>query len=227
MDGLIFRKTTGTKKTRSNRRWFEIVSPWPNAANLMGYKLEWIEPCPFGQVGDRLWGRETWFHENDSITRTFYRAETDDDGTVPYLVHGSPFGGGVGSARIEKWRPSTQMPRWASRILLEIVSVRVERLQDISRDDALAQGATSRPNCTGYSSRNEGWSLDWSRVRELSHFGNGRAFGKKVPLTEQDLSTTTPEFAFASMWLDEHGVLSWHANPYVWVVEFKRVAADE
>lgn len=97
-----------------------------------------VEFCPFGQPGDRLWVRETWslLHANgdtvggslrDSGTqaplqsfRRDYRATSTSDGP---------------------WRPSIHMPRWASRITMEITNVRVERVQDITEGDAMAEGA--------------------------------------------------------------------------------------
>ena len=82
--------------------------------------------CPYGVPGDWLWVRETWWH-NDSIPGRdgiCYRA----DGEMPSYMDGEP------------WRPSIHMPRWASRILLEVESVRVERLQEISEADAVDEG---------------------------------------------------------------------------------------
>lgn len=97
--------------------------------------------CPYGQPGDRLYVRETWQHSNypygplDKGCSIFYRADYWDD---PHGMDGerSPEG------KYRDWKPSIHMPRWASRILLEIVSVRVERLQDISEADALAEGVS-------------------------------------------------------------------------------------
>ena len=77
--------------------------------------------CPYGVPGDRLWVRETW--ANVLYHKMFYRA--DSDRTLPKGC---------------KWKPSIQMFRWASRITLEITSVRVERLQDITRSDIRAEG---------------------------------------------------------------------------------------
>jgi hypothetical protein len=105
--------------------------------DAQGYDVEERMQCPCGAPGDRLWVRETCaidFAHN----RTYYRADADVDGTVPYLIDGA--GAGVGSARIDRWRPSIHMPRWASRITLEITDVRVERLQAISEADAIAEG---------------------------------------------------------------------------------------
>jgi len=80
-----------------------------------------------------------------------------------------------------QWKPSIHMPRWASRINLEVVSVRVERLQNISEDDALAEGIT---------------------------------------LVERG---TSPVDQFKKLWESINGPGSWEANPWVWVVEFKRI----
>lgn len=83
---------------------------------------------PFGQPGDRLWVRETWtaaMHEPKGPADCLYRA--DDNGGVEDLAEA-------------KWTPSIHMPRWASRITLPLISVRVERVQDISEADAWAEG---------------------------------------------------------------------------------------
>ncbi len=96
--------------------------------------------CPYGQPGDRLWVRETWQHSNSPHgpytpdCTVFYRADYWDD---PHGMDGekSPEG------KYRTWIPSIHMPRAVSRILLEIVSVRVERLQDINEADCIAEGA--------------------------------------------------------------------------------------
>lgn len=97
--------------------------------------------CQYGQPGDRLWCREAWCHLSDIRTsdpggdalqrRVFYRADYPGD----TLMHDDDPGEKI------KWRSSRFMPRWASRITLEIVSVRVERVQDISEADSIAEGA--------------------------------------------------------------------------------------
>ncbi len=80
----------------------------------------WAVSCPYGVPGDRLWVRETWGEDLEEFI--YYRA---DDPTNP---------------RVEKWRPPIHMPRWASRITLEITAVRVQRAAVISAEDALAEG---------------------------------------------------------------------------------------
>jgi hypothetical protein len=92
----------------------------PNCVPIYGYK------CPYGTIGDRLWVRETWNGTQGECIA--YRA------TDP-TMDGEP------------WRPSIYMPRWASRITLEITDIRVERLQDISEEDARAEGVGVHGGC--------------------------------------------------------------------------------
>lgn len=82
-----------------------------------------VHLCPYGSPGDRLWVRETWFNSRgDDSMPTHYRA---DDRIEDLQI---------------KWKPSIFMPRWASRITLVLKSVRVERLQDITEEDAKQEG---------------------------------------------------------------------------------------
>lgn len=102
--------------------------PWSEDAELAE---DFWHPCPFGKPGDRLWVRETFAAAiySDGMRLVEYKADrslSDFDG------YDDPAGG--------RWRPSIHMPRWASRITLEITDVRVERLQDISEADAVAEG---------------------------------------------------------------------------------------
>ncbi|EBQ2382173.1 hypothetical protein GBH04_25275 [Salmonella enterica subsp. enterica] len=138
-------------------------------------------PCPFGQQGDRIWVRETFrVHSRATDVATLvYRASvrnswTEQTHRVPVAVCNKP-------ATPEKWTPSIHMPRWASRILLEIIDVRVERLNSITESDAEAEGVTD----TG--------------------FGDLLVDG------------------FRYLWKSIYGDDSWQANPWVWVIEFKRV----
>lgn len=101
--------------------------------------------CPYGQPCDHLWVRETWQHSNhpygpyDEDCMVFYRADFLDD------IHG-PDGEKSSEGRYRFWRPSIHMPRTASRITLEVTSVRVERLQSISAADAIAEGVNVHPD---------------------------------------------------------------------------------
>jgi hypothetical protein len=94
--------------------------------------------CPYGAIGDRLWVRETWSH--DAATIEECRASHED-----MLAGGISYGPYYRATEIApetlSWKPSIHMPRWASRINLEITGVCVERLQDINEADAMAEGA--------------------------------------------------------------------------------------
>lgn len=95
----------------------------------------WVDTdCPFGQVGDRLWVRETFrFYSSDECPHADFPCGCPRNGTPLYRASHDCFDG-------EKWKPSIHMPRSASRILLEITGVSVERLQSISDEDAKAEG---------------------------------------------------------------------------------------
>ncbi|EMP9468312.1 TPA: hypothetical protein R1B10_005105 [Klebsiella pneumoniae] len=132
------------------------------------------ECCPYGVPGDRIWVRETWAEAGASAPDLkLYRANYPEH--VPSIYENVP------PAEEIRWTPSIHMPRTASRILLEITDVRVERLRSMSQDDARAEGviAASGPMEAG--------------------------------------------LAFRELWDSIYGEESWKANPWVWVIEFKRV----
>ena len=102
--------------------WYAYCGSYPDEGSI------YLGRCPFGGPGDRLWVRETWACLDARTvpgSRLAYRADVMDGERV----------------RVDApWRPSIHMPRWASRITLEVLDVRVERLQDISEEDARAEG---------------------------------------------------------------------------------------
>ena len=94
---------------------------------------EWGCKCPYGQVGDRLWVRETWDYTGQGLD-CVYKADAKPTDIFPW----------------EKYKPSIFMPRWASRITLEITGIRAERLWDITEDDAFAEGVNGGCLDCGY-----------------------------------------------------------------------------
>ena len=153
--------------------------------------------CPYGQVGDRLWVRETF---------CYYHSIKDEQGNpkVAYKADIKDF-----CLKNFKWKPSIFMPRAVSRITLEITDIRVEQLQDISKDDAIKEGIDSCPS-----------GLNLSSIPASEHFDVYFDYGKtSLPTYHQN-----PITSFKSLW-DSINVKKhpWTSNPWVWVVEFKRV----
>ena len=144
--------------------------------------------CPYWrEPGDRLWVRETWARD-DEDGALMYRADLGRDGCADAWEQG----------RIEgvpryRWRPSIHMPRWASRITLEVTGVRVERLQDISEGDCISEGS-------GFDVRYGGHCLP-----DGSHF-----------------HASDPRVSYWSLWDAINGAGSVERNPLVWVVAFRK-----
>lgn len=162
--------------------------------------------------GDRLWVREAWSSRGQGVW-TVADARRYGPGGALYRADG-----GYTNAQ---WWPSIHMPREFSRLTLTVTDVRVQRLQDISEADAMAEGATSRPSCSGFMGREDGWSMDWSRVGQMSRYAMRPPGGPaKVPLKETDISLCDPQMAFASYWNDMHRSGAWDQNPWVCAVSF-------
>jgi hypothetical protein len=196
--------------SRGDRAYLQFEQPGEyDGRHIMkdGYGFE----CPHGQPGDRLWVRESGvisklrgvlekpglFRHDVSTTPTigdYWVEETRAPG-ASYNVAGCPRSSALLSYGA-KACPSIHMPRWASRITLEVTGVRVERLQDISEQDAIAEGIGKTP--AGF------WST----------YGRSGVDG-----------TYSPRSSFRCLWESINGAESWDADPWVWVVEFKRVSA--
>ncbi|MDC9624056.1 hypothetical protein PSI22_21105, partial [Xenorhabdus sp. XENO-7] len=161
---------------------------------------QFIAKCPYGQVSDRLWVRETfavlgnedgcpidWDNliKGEQQAARIYRASCslDNYGLWSIPDRDMQYEG--------TWRPSIHMPRWASRITLEITDIRVERLQDISEEDAKAEGC-------------------W--------------YGKGDNTVDP---AVIPENHFPTLWAAIYSEESWNANPWVWVIEFRRFNNDK
>lgn len=173
-DGLPDAPPTEKFCTKGEPAWQETCDPgyWIGC-DTNGTTI--FARCPFGVPGDRLWVRETFYLEGNSADQPRYRA----DGEAPKGID---------------WTPSIFMPRCASRLTLEVVSVRVERLQEISVEDAKAEGVEEH---------------DDDGVTYYGPFGKGHVCAVS---------------AFAILWEEINGPGSWSANPWVWRIEFRRLA---
>ena len=108
-----------------------------------------------------------------------------------------------------RWTPSIHMPRAASRITLEVTGVRVERLQDISEEDAIAEGLHRIEIGSGYPDTFSAAAATWAQV------------------IEQEVDAyDDPRQAYRDLWEQINGAGSWDANPWVWAVEFRRIEQE-
>lgn len=208
----------------------EDGSKWPWSEDAE-HACDFWHPCPFGAVGDRIWVRETWatlgnedgcyvdWEDNlckgdERSAARIYRASCEqrpgDYGlwSIPDDAYWKPH---TKEHKFEgAWRPSIHMPRWASRILLEITDVRVERLNAISEEDAQSEGVHTEVWDQTVVARNyaaideffQFWSEDMPHYVEMNQLYRS---------------------SFRSLWESIYGAENWLANPWVWVIEFKRV----
>lgn len=186
----------------------------------------WDFKCPYGQPCDRLWVRESF----TDLRGTGIEHRPDPAGPLQRYAFAadSPPGSASDEARKDfgvKWKPSIHMPRAACRILLEITDVRVERLQDISEAQARAEGVRPGEHCIGPIGTN-------AEAIRCQHCGNLRRDHIGVALVCRGRSGdcwngNTAKGGFGMLWESINGIGSWAANPWVWVVEFRRVEAGE
>lgn len=181
---------------------------WRYDGQREGQRFAFCGPyrCPYGQPRDRLWVREAW-RSLDYLDNLSGSAMAEACLAAGYKRPWAPIEYIADGARVNwehtgtpphsappqpgRYRHARFMPHWASRITLEITGVRVERLQEISEADAIAEGIIRDRD-------------GWRGAPDLPWFAS-------------------PIAAFRSLWESINGVGSWDDNPWVWVVEFRRV----
>ncbi|HBX5351803.1 TPA: hypothetical protein QIW90_000359 [Klebsiella variicola] len=233
-NGEMVRAILDGRKTQTRR----TVKPQPDEDGLAKVTNgPWVDTseriyrCPFGSIGDRIWVRETWAtlgnedgccvdwegnlcKGDERSAARIYRASCEQSSgdyglwSIPDDAYWKPH---TKEHKFEgAWRPSIHMPRWASRILLEITDVRVERLNAISEEDAQREGVHTEVwdqtvVARNYAARDEFFQF-WSE--DMPHY---------VEMNQLYQSS------FRSLWESIYGAENWLANPWVWVIEFKRV----
>lgn len=192
MNGPMVRATLDSRKMVTRR----LVKPQPDIV-AGGFPVQFTPDdqrlgrlgksinCPCGRPGDQLWVRETWGQLYPLLCDeepVFWRADYSDEELRAQLL--------------PKWRPSIHMPRWASRITLEVTGVRVERLHEIEDGGCWDEGIES-----------------WLEIdKNLPRHSDGTP-----------AKYNSPKQAFAAMWKSIYGASSWTDNSWVWVIEFKKL----
>lgn len=186
--------TTGRKSFVAHDIKGKCVYAWPTRD---GHGLEGDITAPFA-VGARLWVKETWgfsaYYDDTDWLRGSVKGQSQDHLTESWKLRFAADYDGPASSEYPYWRPSIFMPRWASRLTLEVTEVRVERVQDISEADARAEGI------------------------EVCRDGDGT-----IIYGPHGCYTVDACDEFRRLWHSINGAQSWEDNPWVWVVGFRRV----
>lgn len=161
--------------------------------------------CPYGQVGDILWVRETWckaclWDGDGEMPECRYWYKADDD----WKQHDWHDDKNDEVTSAPKWKPSIHMPKEAARLFLQITDIRVERLQDISDVDAMLEG-----------------------IESMTVAEDGELVVKfKDYLSKSGWYYDSRE-SFKTLWMLINGFDNWNANPWVWVVSFERISKPQ
>jgi hypothetical protein len=163
--------------------------------------------CPYGCPGDRLWVRENFFlapfgsgHDCNITDKLGQRR------TIGYTASMDCESVRCAEEYGVKQSPPIHMPRWASRITLEITDIRVERLNDISEEDAKAEGVDRDFSPCDPEDREDPREVGYPTATAMAY-----------------MESIRHRLWFKSLWESIHGPVSWDANPWVWVVGFRRV----
>ncbi len=166
--------------------------------------------CPYGVPGDRLWVRETAYIAPRRWAEPDHTCIRDSEGFLRHIAYCADLKTGRSEAAEDYYKikrtSSIHMPRWASRITLEVTGVRVERLQDISEADAVAEGCE------------QGEPLTHVDIDEM----RGTPEGELAEILGVG-SYATAKLNYSMLWESINGPGSWESNCWVWVIEFKRL----
>jgi len=212
-------KPADIRKNPDNDHWYKdfIWSMRTYNGVWADYKNDrFLEFCKQGKPGDRLWVKETWCDPSSEGYPIMYRAECengvyywgcDDEG--PVFVPEKNY----------KWKPSIFMRREYSRILLEIIDIKVERIQDISEEDAKAEGVESLDSEIEYENRDYTICPACGGTRLVNSIGMGGG----VIFDTDCFKCDTHKKRFMHLWesINKKRGYGWDVNPWVWVINFK------
>lgn len=218
MRGEMVRPTLADEKTQTRRLIGKLIGFGAvrqfGVSDTPGYdfhfrdkKMRWhdltrdevMKACPYGGVGDQLWIKETWQYAN------YFGQEGPQNGVLAQPIYRATFPPSVDERHDagmiqppKKWRPSIFMPKWACRLNLLNVEIRIERLNDISEADAFAEGIDTEGD-------------DYLSAEHAQIAG--------VPID----CGSPARFAYKALWERINGRGSWDLNPWVWVIKYRRI----
>jgi len=202
------RRLRGLKDINVNPDYWGLMSRVGHASfEFINYKTNncFIIKCPYGGVGDLIYVRETWnIHD---LTYDDYNGGWEMGYPLMVIPKEKPLFHHVTLYKADSedegpWRPSIHMPKWASRIWLEIVDVRPERLQDITEEDAIAEGIQIMRGT-------------WQRTETNPQTGKLELTGEPQPFTAR--------YHFEALWDSINPGYPWAMSPWVWRIESKRI----
>lgn len=182
--------------------------------------------CPYGSPGDRLWVKETHARVHPGMLQSLDPDPESHEWTTVYRADAN--GGYVGKLmEYTKWKPSIFMRREFSRITLEIEAVRVERLQEISEEDAVAEGCDEAHLEHTEDCKSEHCALSGGVDDCCGYLVSAKleykALWESINGPQLPANTSKRRYARVKRYLDKHPDVSWDANPFVWVIQFRRV----
>jgi hypothetical protein len=237
------RKTQTRRIVKAPAKWAERFPICKPSGMVAGHEIWWwdgefnrvgaSQTCPYGVPGDSLWVKETWHPR---------AARSDWDLDIRYAADGEIRTIKDGEFGERDWTmPKAAatgnvsplfMPRWASRLTLTITEVRVERLQDITEADAIAEGLyrslpddTDRDWFIAYTEEQNGsppTPAEWDAFNAGVWMVPGvpQGWGRTPAERRRDTWGPSPQFCYRLLWDHIHGRGSWAANPWVWVLTF-------
>lgn len=230
------------KKTQTRRpipkrllEKYDEYDDWANSVMFEGctrdYEKSYFEKVLPYQKGDILYVRETWAKIEDFTNH----AEFEIDKGLKYLFKCDDNGKEhpIVNVDVKRWRPSIHMPKEAARIFLKVTNVKIERIQDITNEDAIKEGISKL-----YSHMSKEEFEKWKNALKLKGFntpdyeyqpwlnylwhGNEELTRKQIDSWKYQYSAyENPKDSFSSLWQKTYG--NWNDNPWVWVTEFERI----
>ncbi|OFY87863.1 MAG: hypothetical protein A3F72_03040 [Bacteroidetes bacterium RIFCSPLOWO2_12_FULL_35_15] len=192
-------KATEIVKSNNWQKQGDFVARFVVPGEVERYEVTDVIKCPYGKIGDLLWVRETFAI---GLTSGFHFFKAN------YVNREVPSG-------LSKWKPSIHMPKSYARIWLEITNIRVERLHDITEEDAKAEGVLLFPQDDDLKDIQVWDGNKWGNTKTINTYKNYLKNSVSECYTARD--------SFESLWYETNGVASWFANPWVWVIEFKKI----